>query len=82
MHSHSQIYIPNDLNSKQNKVVFQTIHHNQDAALYWHLNNSYLKKTQVFHQQAIWIEAGNHKTTLVDENANTIQREFKVIGPQ
>ncbi len=75
----TQIYIPKDLANKTGKTVFQAIHSNPDTKLFWHVNDDFIGTTKTYHEQAIWIAAGKHKLTLVDEKGNRIERPFEVL---
>jgi len=76
----TQLYIPTDLANERSKVVFKAVHRNPSSSLYWHLNNHYLGSTQDIHQQAIWIRAGRHTITLVDEAGHQVSQNFEVLS--
>ncbi len=76
----TRIYIPIDLAEKKSRSVFEAVHARADAIIYWHLDNRYLSKTQVYHQQAIDIMPGEHVLTLVDDHGNRLVRRFEVLG--
>ena len=80
--SNTQIYIPKDLGDERSKVVFKAIHRNPTSRLFWHLNNTFLGMTETFHQQAIWIHAGKHELTLVDESGQTVSQRFEVLSEE
>ncbi len=77
--SNTQIFIPTKLDGKPSKTVFRAIHRNTESRLYWHIDNQYLGSTQTFHQQAVWIKAGKHVLTIVDEVGNRKQQAFTVL---
>ena len=76
----TQIYIPKDLANQRSKVVFKAIHRIPKSRLYWHLNNTFLGVTKTFHQRAIWINAGKHELTVVDETGQSISQDFEVLS--
>ena len=76
----TQVLIPNDLANQRGKTVFQAIHSEPDTKLFWHLNEDYIGTTKTYHEQAIWIAAGSHKLTLVDERGNRVEQIFKVLS--
>ncbi|MGB1311094.1 MAG: penicillin-binding protein 1C [Leucothrix sp.] len=76
----TQIYIPKDLANQRSKVVFKAIHRNPKSRLFWHLDNAFLGATETFHQQAIWVNAGKHELTLVDEAGRSVSQGFEVLG--
>ena len=76
----TQIYIPKDLANQRSKVVFKAIHRIPKSRLYWHLNNTFLGVTETFHQRAIWINAGKHELTVVDETGQSVSQDFEVLS--
>lgn len=76
----SRIFIPTDLGRIRSRVVFEAVHRDSTARLFWHLNDSYLGETQYFHQQSLDIEAGVHQLVLVDEQGNRLTRRFEVFA--
>jgi penicillin-binding protein 1C len=76
----TQIYIPTELAGERGKTVFQAIHGDPDAQLFWHLDNTFLGTTQTYHEQAIWIAEGKHQLTLVDNKGNRVEQAFQVLS--
>lgn len=76
----TSIYIPRDLDGKTSKTVFHALHQQENSLIYWHLDNTYVGKTRVFHQQALAIKAGKHTLTLIDENGSKIEQKFTVLS--
>ncbi|MEH6456128.1 MAG: penicillin-binding protein 1C [Cocleimonas sp.] len=76
----TQIFIPKDLTNKPGKTVFQAIHGDPDETLFWHLNDEFLGSTKTYHEQAIWVAAGDHRLTLVDSKGNRVEQVFKVLS--
>lgn len=76
----TRIYIPVDLAEKRSRVVFEAVHRNREATLYWHLDNEYLGMTETFHQIALDISPGKHRITLVDDSGNRLVRQLEVLG--
>ena len=76
----TQIYIPRDLTGERGKTVFQAVHGDPQAQLFWHLDNTFLGATQTYHDQAIWVAEGKHTLTLVDNKGNRIEQAFQVLS--
>ncbi|MGB5599333.1 MAG: hypothetical protein WBM66_11495, partial [Thiothrix litoralis] len=72
--------IPKDLANERSKVVFKAVHRDAEARLFWHLDNTFLGTTQDFHEQAVWIGAGEHVLTLVDEAGHQQEQLFTVLS--
>ena len=76
----TQVYIPRELTGRKGKTIFKAIHSNPDERLFWHLDNHYLGTTQNYHEQALWVNEGKHKLTLVDEAGNQVVQSFVVLS--
>ena len=76
----TQIYIPTDLAGERGKTVFQAVHGDPQAQLFWHLDDTFLGATQTYHDQAIWIAEGKHRLTLVDNKGNRAEQVFQVLS--
>ncbi|PID44964.1 MAG: penicillin-binding protein 1C [Proteobacteria bacterium] len=76
----TQVYIPKDLANERSKVVFKAVHRTPSTQIFWHLDNTFLGTTQDIHQQAIWVHAGKHEITLVDEKGQRVSRQFEVLS--
>jgi penicillin-binding protein 1C len=75
----TRLYIPIDLAAKKGRTVFEAVHRDRNAKLYWHLDDRYLGTTSVFHQQALDVAPGQHMITVVDEVGNRLARRFEVL---
>lgn len=76
----TRVYIPMDLAAKKGRVVFEAVHRDTDAVLYWHLDQHYVATTRAFHSEALDISPGHHVMTVVDQAGNRASRSFEVIG--
>jgi len=76
----TKLYIPIDLAEKKGKTIFEAVHRDSNALLYWHLDEEYLGATQTFHQMPLDIRPGMHLITVVDEQGNQLSRSFEVLG--
>jgi penicillin-binding protein 1C len=76
----TRVYIPIDLAAKKGRVVFEAVHRDNDAVLYWHLDQHYVATTRTFHSEALDIAPGAHVITVVDQAGNRMSRSFEVIG--
>lgn len=78
----TRLYIPIDLAAQKGRAVFEAVHRDRDARLYWHLDDEYLGTTTSFHQQALDIVPGEHVITVVDQNGHRLSRRFEVLGKE
>ena len=78
----AKIYIPIELSGEKGRTIFTATHKNTNATLFWHLDNHYIGTTTHLHQLALNPIIGKHIITVVDENGNTISRNFEVLQKQ
>ena len=75
-----RIYIPLELDGLRGRTVFEAVHRERDAQLYWHLDGAFLGTTQTFHQLSLDIPSGTHVVTIVDASGNRLSRSFEVLA--
>jgi penicillin-binding protein 1C len=76
-----KIFIPRELNGQKGKVVFEAVHRNSEATIYWHLDNVLVGVTHFIHQVEIQPESGKHQIILVDDDGNEFSRNFIIVEP-
>lgn len=76
----ARVYIPVDLDLEREHLVFEAVHRDTDATLYWHLDDEFVSTTSRIHQLAVSPEPGWHRLTLVDAEGNRLERRFEVLG--
>jgi penicillin-binding protein 1C len=76
-----KIYIPRGLNGEKGRVVFEAVHSDPDAWIYWHLDDHFIGATQFIHQVELLPETGEHQLILVDGKGEEIVKKFVVVEP-
>ncbi len=76
----SKIFVPIDITGALSQTIFKVAHRNGDAIVYWHLNDTYLGKTETFHEMALQPDAGKHTLVLVDGKGNRLESVFEILG--
>ena len=79
-HDTSRIYLPVDLNGLRTRALLRAVHRNNDAKIFWHIDDRFLGETKVFHEQSVALEPGMHKLLLLDEQGYKLERWFKILG--
>lgn len=79
-HAGSRLYIPVNIDGKRSRALLQAVHRQPGMRLYWHLDDTYLGQTNVFHEQSISVAPGWHKLTLIDQQGYQLERWFEVLG--
>jgi penicillin-binding protein 1C len=76
------VYVPVDLDGRPGQVVFEAIHRDRDATIFWHLDGQYLTATRYYHQVALSPGPGEHLLVLIDEDGHRLERRFRVLNRQ
>ncbi|MDR1351815.1 MAG: penicillin-binding protein 1C [Treponema sp.] len=76
----SQIYVPIELDGNPGRVLFTAAHRENAARVYWHLDETYLGYTEIFHEMESRPSPGPHTLTLVDMAGNTVTRRFEILA--
>lgn len=74
----SVITLPRQLDGSPGEMVFNLAHHDNDATVYWHLDNEYIGETRFIHQYRLRPAPGPHSVTVVDNTGNTISVGFTI----
>jgi len=75
----SKIYLPQNGLGEIEPAIFAVAHREQDAKVYWHLDDSFLGTTEGEHTMPIITDQGEHQLVLVDEQGNRIGKSFTVL---
>ena len=76
--SGSILTLPRQLDGSTPGAVFEAVHRNPDATLYWHLDDTYLGETRFLHQMRLAPAPGKHTVTVVDGDGNAVSVGFTV----
>ncbi|MCR9183123.1 MAG: penicillin-binding protein 1C [Flavobacteriaceae bacterium] len=74
-----QVMLPKDFDENINDVIFKLAHRDRDAVVYWYLDETYIGKTETFHELAVIISPGNYVLTVMDQQGNKIQERVEVV---
>ena len=78
--NNSAIYIPKGVDEEQGMIIFEAVHRNADAVLFWHIDNEYITQTRGTHKIEVSPSVGNHILTVEDEDGNMVKRQFRIMG--
>jgi penicillin-binding protein 1C len=78
----AKIFIPRQLGGNNGQVIFEAVHSDPKAVIYWHLDGIFVGKTSKKHIFALNPEKGSHELILVDSGGESITRSFKVLSNQ
>ncbi|WP_108422745.1 penicillin-binding protein 1C [Flagellimonas amoyensis] len=72
------VLLPKDLGTKSQDIVLKLAHQQNNAIVYWYMDDAYVGKTENFHELILGIEPGEYVLTSVDNLGNRIQQEVQV----
>lgn len=75
-----RIFIPRDHTGQITRVISEVVHRNPSKKIFWHLDDKYLGTTRGIHQTEVLTGPGEHKLTVVDEDGNSSECRFSIIG--
>ncbi len=76
--SGSTLYLPRQLSGEIEGVVFRVAHHQTDATVFWHLDQTYVGETRFIHELRLAPDKGKHTLTVVDGEGNVTSIRFTV----
>jgi penicillin-binding protein 1C len=76
----AKIYVPIDLDARKGRTVFEAVHRDPTATVFWHLDQQYLGQTHEFHKWAIDPGPGTHSLLLVDNKGERLEHSFEVLA--
>ncbi|MAU17544.1 MAG: penicillin-binding protein 1C [Muricauda sp.] len=68
------VLLPKDLGNKTSEIVLKLAHQQSNAIIYWYLDETFVGKTENFHELILAIEPGEYILTAVDNFGNRIQQ--------
>ena len=74
------MYLTRGLNDEENGIVVKATHEDNDAQLYWHLDQEYIGQTTDFHHFKINPDPGKHVLRLIDNNGNSEVLNFEIVS--
>jgi len=72
--------LPRQLDGSTPGAVFQAVHRDPNATLFWHLDEEYLGTTHLLHQMHLAPAPGKHTVTVVDGDGQSVSVGFTVAG--
>ncbi|MBT7790543.1 MAG: hypothetical protein HN757_16865 [Calditrichaeota bacterium] len=76
----TKIYVPMEQDGKPGLAIFEAAHRDDNATIYWHLDNTFIAATTISHQLGVHPMKGKHKLTLIDNNGGELFKLFEVIN--
>lgn len=74
----ARIILPKQMGGDKGFMTAELAHSNPNTTIFWHLDDSYLTKTQDFHKISLQPAPGKHSLTAVDGEGNAVSVTFYV----
>ena len=75
----AKIFVPKEITGEKGRTVFNVTTRNTQTKIFWSLDDIYIGETKNFHQMAVNPSAGKHTLTVVDENGESVTRNFEIV---
>jgi penicillin-binding protein 1C len=76
----NNLFVPTDLDGTPGQLIFELVHRERNATIYWHLDEKFMGTTSGFHQLAVRPEIGWHVINVTDQSGNSRTRRFFISG--
>lgn len=75
-----EIYLPNNRLGERTDLVLAIAHAEDDAVLFWYMDEEFIGETQTFHTLTARPSKGKHQITVIDDKGRSIRRTIKVMN--
>ena len=75
-----KIYLPKDLNNKQQELIITVAHDTQEAEVFWYINDHYHGTTTGQHKLSFSYPKGIYSIYCVDQFGTSIARTFEIVS--
>jgi len=75
----TKLYVPVELDGKKGRTVFEAVHRDPEAKIWWYIDENYMGETSRTHKLALEADPGRHILTLTDNAGNRLTRSFEVL---
>ncbi|QGY48042.1 penicillin-binding protein 1C [Maribellus comscasis] len=76
----NNLFIPTDLDGTPGQLIFELVHRQRNAKVFWQLDEKFLGTTSGIHQFAVRPESGWHILNVTDQLGNSLSRRFFVVN--
>ena len=76
----NNVFIPKYLDGTAGQTIFELVHRQKKAKVFWHIDDKYLGETTGIHQFALNSEKGWHTITVTDNSGNSLSKYFRVVN--
>ena len=73
-----KLFVPNEMDGTRGEIIFEAAHRQNEAKLFWYLDENFLGETQQIHQMGISPPAGSHTLLIIDEKGNSLESKLRI----
>ncbi len=77
--NNTAIFIPMGIEGETGLLVFEAVHRNPNATIFWHIDNEFIQETHGIHKIEVAPSFGKHTLLIEDEAGNVVKRQFRVL---
>jgi penicillin-binding protein 1C len=78
----AKIYVPIEISGVRGKAIFTATNRKANSKIFWSLDDDFIATTTNFHQIAVSPQPGFHILTIVDENGESISKQFEIVNKE
>ena len=72
------IFLPKNFDGQKNELILKVAHANNEAILFWYLDNAFLGTTKERHEFAVGLNVGIYQFSVTDNFGNEIRQKIIV----
>ncbi|BDD11587.1 penicillin-binding protein 1C (plasmid) [Fulvitalea axinellae] len=76
----ARIYVPVELDGTPGQTVFESVHRDKSATIFWHLDGDFIGRTEGKHVMSFRPSRGVHTVTITDKEGNSLSKSFEIIS--
>ncbi len=76
----NNLFVPTDLDGTPGHLIFELVHRQKEATVFWQMDNRYLGETKGRHQMPVRPSPGWHVLNVTDHQGNRLTRRFYCLS--
>ena len=78
-HHGEELYVSLNASGNREDILFEVVHQNSSAKIFWFLDEEYKGSTQGIHKKGLQPEPGEHVLSVSDTEGNSARRTFSIL---
>ncbi|MCF6332060.1 MAG: hypothetical protein L3J11_02150 [Draconibacterium sp.] len=76
----NKLFIPTDLDGTPGQLIFELVHRQKQAIVYWQIDDKFMGTSKGIHQLALNPDSGWHLLTITDNLGNQFSKRFQIVN--